>query len=265
MQRQKQDKNAQPSGVATDSSAEEYYLTCPNCRKSLPKDSSFCQYCGTSLQAGKSDIKPSKDNAKNFNALFTDSPPSQPTGTLQQKTKSKKPLITGIILCTIAVVVIIAIAIGIPEYKYQYVMNNMNNNDSRTYEYLSELKKSNYKNSADIYDDLYEWKVTMIAINSSEYDETTDKNSISKYDTVYFHFRLSGGKPNESIRIKVTDIPPNGVADDYFFDEVWEDGDILWYSWGYNDPEYGSAGTLQCRFYDEDDNLIGVGSVYLTD
>ena len=152
----------------------------------------------------------------------------------------------------------------INEAKYKYVLDNKNNNNSTTYEYLSSLKRIDYKNSADIYDDLYEWEITMLAINTNENDESTNMNSISKYDTVYFHFRLTGGKPNETVRIKVVDIPPNGNSGDYYFDSVWEDGDILWYSWGYNEPQYGTAGTLQCKFYDENDNLIGVASVRLT-
>ena len=152
----------------------------------------------------------------------------------------------------------------INEAKYKYVLDNKNNDNSTTYEFLSELKRIDYKNSTDIYDDLYEWKITMLAINTSENDETTNKNSISKYDTVYFHFRLTGGKPNETVRIKVVDIPPNGNSGDYYFDSVWEDGDILWYSWGYNEPQYGTAGTLQCKFYDENNNLIGVASVRLS-
>ena len=214
---------------------------------------------------------------------------------------SKKAVIAILIICAVAVAIILGVIIGIPEYKYSqacaalddgfyfkaieafeeldgykdsenkineakydYVLDNKNNDNTTTYEYLSELKRIDYKSSADIYDDLYEWKITTLAINTSADDESTTKNSISKYDTVYFHFRLSGGKPNESVRLKVVDIPPNGNSGDYIFDDVWADGDVLWYSWGYNEPEYGIAGTLQCKFYDEDDNLIGVASVRLS-
>lgn len=259
-------KNSEMPGTATASSVKSNNLMCPNCRKSLPEDSAFCHYCGIALQVGNNNSHTSKVDTEKYSAIFDDTTRmSQQTDYVQSKFKLKKAWVTALILCVIAIIAIIAAAIGIPEYKYQYVMDNLNNNDAKTYEYLSDLKQKDYKNSADIYEDLYEWKVTMIAINSDEYDETTDMSTISKYDTVYFHFRLTGGKPNDSVRIRVTDIPPNGVADDYYFDDVWEDGDILWYSWGYNDPEYGSTGTLQCRFYDEDDNLIGVGSVYLTD
>ena len=218
-----------------------------------------------------------------------------------KKKGSKKAITALLIVCAIAVIAIIGVAVGIPEYKYsqacellndglyiraieafeeldgykdsddkinkakyEYVLDNRTNNNATTYEFLTDLKRIDYKNSIDIYEDLYEWKITMLAVNSSESDESTNKSSISKYDTVYFHFKLTGGKPNESVRIKVTDIPPNGNSSDYYFDSVWEDGDILWYSWGYNEPEYGIEGTLQCKFYDEDNNLIGVASVRLT-
>ena len=57
-------------------------------------------------------------------------------------------------------------------------------------------------------------------------------------------------------------------ASEYTFDNKWTDGEIGWYGWYdglYEYPEYGATGTLQCKFYDENDNLIGVGSVRITD
>ena len=295
----KNNANTTPSSNQTDT---EKRVICPKCNKTLPEDSAFCHYCGTAITIKTAEQNEPRTTAEKYAATHTYSnPPAYRSNVASKKTSSKKALTAILIMFAIVIVGVVGVAIGIPEYKYsqacsalddelyfkaieafeeldgykdsekkineakyKYVLDNKNNDNSTTYEFLSELKRIDYKNSTDIYDDLYEWKITMLAINTSENDETTNKNSISKYDTVYFHFRLTGGKPNETVRIKVVDIPPNGNSGDYYFDSVWEDGDILWYSWGYNEPQYGTAGTLQCKFYDENNNLIGVASVRLS-
>ena len=152
----------------------------------------------------------------------------------------------------------------IKEAKYNYVLKHKNNDDSKTYSYLKELKNADYKDSANIFKNLYEWKITVIAINSSETDETTNKTSISRYDAVYFHLKLTGGEPGESVRITAKPVFPDGDVGEYIFEEKWGDGDTLWYGWSdgiYEYPEYGDTGTLRCNFYDENGNLIGAGSV----
>ncbi len=156
----------------------------------------------------------------------------------------------------------------IKEAKYRYVLEHANNNDLTTFSYLKELKTQDYKDSANIYESLYEWKIKIFAINSSPNDETTYKSSISKYDPVYFHFELSGGEPGEFVRIVVKDIFPDGGIGEYIFEDVWTDGDILWYGWGgsiYEYPEHGESGMLRCNFYDGEGNLIGSGSITITD
>lgn len=154
------------------------------------------------------------------------------------------------------------------EAKYQYVIEHKNNNDKTTFTYLKELKRQDYKDSAEIYGDLYEWRVTVIAVNSSETDETTNETSISRSSPVYFHIKLTGGEPNSSMRITVKPHYPDGDTDEYTFDDKWTDGETGWYGWYgglYEYPEYGATGTLQCKFYDEDGNLIGSGSVRISD
>ena len=154
------------------------------------------------------------------------------------------------------------------EAKYQYVIKHENNNDKTTFTYLKELKRQDYKDSAEIYEDLYEWRVTVIAVNSSEDDETTNKSSISRSSPIYFHIKLTGGEPNGSMRITVKPHYPDGDTGEYTFDDKWTDGETGWYGWYdglYEYPEYGATGTLQCKFYDEDGNLIGSGSIRISE
>ena len=154
------------------------------------------------------------------------------------------------------------------ECKYCYVEDNLNNYDRTTFQYLKELKGKYYKDSADIYEDLYDWKVTVVAVNSSEDDSTTHKESISKYRAVYFHIKVEGGEPGETIRLQAKATLPNGRVDEYVFDSEWSDGDNVWYGYYegiYTYPEYGDTGTMQCRFYNySTGELLGSGSVRIT-
>ena len=232
--------------------------------------------------------------------------PATPNQTKTQKSKKKRKWIIPVIASVVGVIIIsiVALVLGIPaskyneacsklengfyqeaiemfeeldgykksedkinEAKYGYVLAHKNNDDRTTYAYLKELKKQDYKDSVNIYDNLYEWKITVIAINSSENDETTYKNSISKYNAVYFHLKLTGGEPGESVRITAKPTFPDGEKGEYVFEDKWSDGDILWYGWSdglYNNPQYGDTGTLRCNFYDDNGNLIGAGSVKIT-
>lgn len=159
-------------------------------------------------------------------------------------------------------------ATKILECKYCYVEDNLNNYDRTTFQYLKELKSKYYKDSADIYEDLYDWKVTVVAVNSSEDDTTTNKESISKYRAVYFHIELEGGEPGESIRLQAKATLPNGRTDEYTFNNEWYDGGSGWYGYYegiYAYPEYGDTGNMQCRFYNySTGELLGIGSVKIT-
>lgn len=182
--------------------------------------------------------------------------------------KSKRNKILLLVAGIVIVLIIIVTSLITPQYKYNYVLENQNSYNLTTLEYLKDLKKRDYKDSADIYMDLYGWKVTVYAINSSESDETTHKKSISKYSPVYFHFKLTGGEPDAKMRITVKSTLPNGKVEEYTVDDKWESGESGWYGWYdgiYEYPQYSSTGTLQCKFYDEEGNMIGSASVRITD
>lgn len=153
------------------------------------------------------------------------------------------------------------------EAKYSYVLENRNNANATTFEYLKDLKKQDYKDSINIFKELYSWKITVFAINSSLNDEKTELKSISKYDPIYFHMELTGGEPNDTVRITVETIFPNGQVGTYQFEELCGAGDILWYGWAdgiHENLRYGECGTLRCNFYDEDGKLIGAATTYIT-
>lgn len=160
----------------------------------------------------------------------------------------------------------------INEVKYKVVSNHSSyiyegeiyyrNNDTTIFDYLRELKSHNYKDSANRYKKLYDWKIEVVAVNSSEDDDTTNQTTIKRNTPIYFHIDLSGGEPNEEIRITVKSTLPNGNTTEYTFETKWNTYSAGWYGW--TEGLY-STGTLRCYFYDEDGNMIGAGSVKIVE
>lgn len=153
------------------------------------------------------------------------------------------------------------------EAMYGYVVSHRNNYDKTTYSYLQSLKNARYKDAATIYNDLYSWSVTAI-INSSMTDETTDKSSISRYNSVYCHYTLHGGPPGESLIVNYTISHPNGSTEDGCSEyEMWSGGT----SWvGYEGSiyiypgQYSPTGSMTFKFYDSAGNYLGKDSVYIS-
>ena len=151
----------------------------------------------------------------------------------------------------------------IDEAKYGYVLDHRSNTDYTTYQYLQELVAKSYKNSSTIYNELYTWRVTVLAVNSDKDDTTTNKTSIYRNNPLYIHIQLDGGTPGETLTLTMKYTLPSGYYNSYRFNSAWSgnssDGSVYW-----ENGVGGSAGTLYFSFYDEDNNKIGSGSVYIS-
>ena len=146
---------------------------------------------------------------------------------------------------------------------YSYVHANKNANNTTTYEYLKELKKLKYKDSAAIYDNLYAWKVT-IYINDDEEDYKTKQPSIGKDKEICCHIWLSGGPPNEEVAIKAIAYWPYGGTNTVTWDQKWTRGDAGTACYWYNNPARGTAGTFTVRVYIGSE-MIGSESIRITE
>lgn len=152
----------------------------------------------------------------------------------------------------------------ISEAMYRYVKENQTRSDSTTLQYLERLVKEGYKDSQEIFNKLYAWKISIIAINSNEQNTTYSMNAIEVDAPVYIHFKLSGGKPNAETKLTIKVEKPNGSVSEYTSDDFWRNGDESWYGWEngiYGTNTFRPAGTLKCSFYDDAGNLLGVASV----
>lgn len=153
------------------------------------------------------------------------------------------------------------------EAKLNYCVIFNNNTDETTYKYLKELKGSGNDTAKEMYKELYTWKVTNVVWNSNENDSTKNLKSISKYKSVYIHFRISGGTPNETTRLSVKWTHPNGESKEEKFDYDSSDGSETWFGWKksiYQDPDYGMSGTLYLSIFDGKGNELYSGSIEIT-
>ena len=151
--------------------------------------------------------------------------------------------------------------------KYKYIQSNMDKNNPITFEYLKELKADGYNDCETIYNDWYSWKVEVIAVNSDIGNRITNRKTISKRHPVIFHYQLKGGAPNEKMIVRIMVKFPNGETAKDISEGEMKDGSVNCYGWesGIYESEYGSKGTLTMEFYDYQNNLIGSGSVEITE
>ena len=126
------------------------------------------------------------------------------------------------------------------------------------------MKSKSYKDSEEIYNDLYKWTVKLV-INDSETDSAAKKDEISKYDKVYCHVTLNGGTPNGTTRLKYSATYPDGSKAIGAWDKAWEEGTEGTCSFWYDIPEYGKTWKFTVSIYDADTGKkLGAKSVELT-
>lgn len=147
---------------------------------------------------------------------------------------------------------------------YEYVLQNRNNDDNTTLLFLTALNDAYYKDSAAIFDELYSWKVDIVANTNKNY-KTYESKYFNRRNDWYFHIELSGGKPNESTKLYYKGIYPDGDQKTNEWEGVWQEGSTGWCSFGYTyfTGDYG-LGTFTLIVYDEDYNVIGEKSIEIT-
>lgn len=115
----------------------------------------------------------------------------------------------------------------IKETKYQFVSNKKDEENLTVYEYLTELSEDNYKDSKEIYEELYAWKfdIAFSTSRQSMYHCDTVNASTKLLPFYYINLRITGGKPGEDLRGKYVIKWSNGQeSKDSFVDG---DGSVL--------------------------------------
>lgn len=147
--------------------------------------------------------------------------------------------------------------------KYGYVQANMNRSNTTTQTYLKTLIAQKYPGAQKLYDELYAWKVEIIAYNNSIYNANTNQSTVSKYGPMCIHFRITGGEPGTTIDLVGNLTAPNGQNGNIYFNSC-KDGDTQCAYFEYYQPAYGATGTMTLRIYDSEGKLMATGSVRVT-
>ena len=151
----------------------------------------------------------------------------------------------------------------IMDAKYGYVQANFSRDNKTTQNYLKELIAAKYNGAQKLYDELYAWKVEIIAFNNTPYNHTS-QNTVSKYQGMYCHFKVTGGEPGKTINLKVKVTAPNGQSGTIHFNSC-SDGSIWSTRFSYDNPYYGATGTMSVVIYDAATNRkMDSGSVQVT-
>lgn len=119
------------------------------------------------------------------------------------------------------------------EQMYDYILKHENRVDLLTYKYLKELKKINYKDTLEIYNKLYSYKLECL-VNHFANDNTTSEPTHEPFAQYtcgdsYFHIKVSGGHPGEK------NVPIN-VLGRSLYKGVWCEGTMNSSGVIYNDP-----------------------------
>ncbi|MDO4746321.1 MAG: hypothetical protein Q4B18_07175 [Bacillota bacterium] len=149
----------------------------------------------------------------------------------------------------------------INETKLAYVKAFMDDRTDQVEAYLEELVEADYPGAKELYDSYYAWHVSIVA-NTSESDYSTDKSTVSRKETVYFHTSLSGGEPEETIRLYYEVKWPDGHNEIYNLDSEWKSGDKISARFQYSIPVFGREGKLTFNLYNfNTKELLGSDSV----
>lgn len=118
------------------------------------------------------------------------------------------------------------------ESMYLYVSENYDRNDKKTLEYLTVLKDRNYKDSAALFSDLFDWKISLDYLNSDPNDTDGFEEPFSKHSKFFhFGFTVEGGIPDDSLDLKLAFVFLNKatgeerfIIDDWDLDKEYKEG-----------------------------------------
>ncbi|MBR0146160.1 MAG: hypothetical protein IJM25_05795 [Eubacterium sp.] len=130
--------------------------------------------------------------------------------------------------------------------------------NTKTYNYLNILIKEGYPGAKKLYDEIFGLKIEVTAVNNSE-DSMVNCTRLSRYDTIYYHYKVVNGVPGKEEKIVIKTKLPNANAST--FDYSVYAGVEYWVSSFYTSG--GASGTASVTFYDSKGNVVGKGSVSL--
>lgn len=150
------------------------------------------------------------------------------------------------------------------EAKYGYILQNKNSTDQLTASYLTELKRSNYKDTKSIFKSLYQFSYSIVA-NTNENDHFYEANSFSKYDKWYFHIHVyCEDNDYAGVQLSYRITYPNGNKSKKSWDGEWYHnnnggGASAWY----DNAFYGKNGNLKFELIDEFGRVVATKNIWI--
>ena len=147
--------------------------------------------------------------------------------------------------------------------KYEYIKAKQKDGGSKFERYLAELMAADYKDAASIYSSYYAWHFSIVA-NLDQDDYSTDIETASRADTVYFHVSVSGGPPDGTVNVYYEAIWPSGSKQTEMIGSNWSAGSKGYAKFSYPVPMFAKEGTLKFNLYDKStQELFGSDSINL--
>lgn len=134
--------------------------------------------------------------------------------------------------------------------KYQYVKAHYNEGGEKFEKYLSDLHEIGYSDIDSIYYQYYAWHISIVA-NTSEDDYSTDIDTVSRKDTVYFHVSCSGGPPGETLDLYYEAEWPSGSSSTEDIGKDWTSGSKDTARFQYPIPLMGKEGKFKFKVYNK--------------
>lgn len=144
--------------------------------------------------------------------------------------------------------------------KYGYVAAHVDDPDSVAKVYIKALQDAHYPGAEALYKQMYRWRAEVYAINDSQYS-TVNKGSVSKYQAIYFHFRILGGEPGGQTNVRVVISTAGGGTHSGSLTGCTAGSDWVYWFYYYN-PAYAPSGNITITLYDAAGNVIGTGCGY---
>ena len=147
--------------------------------------------------------------------------------------------------------------------KFSYLKAHQNEGGEYFETFLNELVDAHYDGARAIYDSYYSWNVSIVANNIKD-DFSTDMENVNRSDTIYFHTTVTGGPPDDSLRVYYQVLWPDGTAETKDVDSRWKAGSHFSTRFQYAMPIFSKAGKLTFEVYDKDSHdLLGTDSIML--
>ncbi len=133
--------------------------------------------------------------------------------------------------------------------KYGYSLAHLDRSDESTMSYLQELAAEDYQNSREYYEELTAWQITITA-NTDEDRTEDDNNTFYQGETVYFHFNVAGGPPDEELRL-IAEYYKQVFAPFHYRSDSFILGDFTAGQSGVCELSADTAGSFSFRIYDD--------------